>query len=426
MLRKCLMLLLLLGAMTLLRADISSTPSLEWLAVKTPLIVRGTVAKGEDFTKTDTPYYSFRRLTFTVLEVLKGKLAEKTLTVEACYDPQNVEEIGESAKGHPYLLFLHPDDRSHQYAVFGSRHVLDEPVLIDLQHPYQVYLANMTHLEKPEAILATVRKWTGWKPDPLLAHIPASKEPSESFIVPGDGSIRLQVWGAIQDDLFCGSVAFLQVPLSEDTRAMLLARSHLGDIRYASDAAHMLRYFPGADTVMQLRAMLTSPVTQPVGAVLTGTGYLMYPVRQAAYESLQALGEKVTAPVTSQRLTPQERLAEVKKSWTVYARELFGANSAVTAVQLASTPDGWQRSTGGDGFAVHITRTTGDTRMQLTLYIMPRDWAGKKHTGLQGATSAMYLGNESSDQLYFSSDVPVPMAELEKIKTRFSLVDSTG
>ncbi len=426
---KILLSLLCLLAASLLRAAMGTTASLEWLAVQTPLIVRGTVLEATDYTKEHLPGDQFRRLTLQVDEVLKGKYPDHTITVETKFDAHDAAEIGISEKGHAYLCFLRPDDPEHHEALFGCRFVNKEPVIIDLQHPRHVYLADMKYVEKSETLLAVVRKWVDWKP---TVRAPGQQpDAADAFILPGDGSLRMSVMNEeIGKDLSCQDASLLQVPLCDDTRKLVLERSRRPDMLSGREGALLLRYFPGSETERQLYALLRSPITTSQGDALTGITCVSYPVRQAAYASLLALGKKAKKPEDVHPLSPGERQVEVRRWWTALAAQVLGNGWSCTGVSLVSTPDGWLRAAGGKGYAVHCANRTagrddgwnGGGHLQFTLYLMPMEWHGQQRDRT-GANfhPATYLGSEGNYRVYCSGSGDADQVDPAKLARHFAL-----
>ncbi len=426
MLKQLLPGLLLLFAASLLRATIGTTASLEWLAVQTPLIVRGSVLESNDYTKEHKPGDQFRRLTLQVDEVIKGKYAAPTIIVETTFDVHDAGEIGKAEKGHPYLCFLYPDDREKQAALYGCRYVNTEPVLIDLQHPRHVYLANMKYADKPETILTVVRKWVAWKPAAQSKTLP--EKLSDAFIAPGDGSVRLSV---MNDDIGADlstaqNAVLLQVPLSKETHQLVLERSRRPDILTGREGAMLLRYFPGRESERQLYGLLHSSLTMPQGDELTGVTHVIYPVRQAAYESLLALGNKVKQPEVSRQLSSGERVTAVRHWWTALAAQCLGRGWTCIGVRMVSTPEGWLRTAGGEGFAVSCVNrkatVNDDDHPQFTIYLMPGNWEGhQRNKSGEKFHPASYLGCNADYRVYSSSIGDADQVDPAAIARHFSL-----
>ncbi len=292
--RRCFVTLLLL-APGAAQAEINLVESLEWMTVRTPLVVRGKVIRCVDV-QDPVENRPYRDVTIAVAEKLKGRHDEKTVTLRLLAGSDDPRGHNWKKSGHEYLFFLTRENRDGLKGLEGRWQPLLEPIDLDsLEH---VYSARMYRLTRRNDALAIVRKYTRL-PTPGGGDDPTKRSPSPLVIeVPTDADIFNELYG--------GSAVLMTVPADEEYRPRVLALARSPNGWERERGARQLLAYPGRESVQLLRELLKDGHEAQVFA---GQGKLVrveYPVRRAAYQSLLGLGEKPAKPVTEREPTPEE------------------------------------------------------------------------------------------------------------------------
>ena len=274
--------LLTLGIASASNGEVVVIESVEWMTVDCDLIVRGRI------TEASAP----AGVTVSVDEVLKGKHDGKTITFRT---PVPEKEWNENR--HEMLFFLRRGQPNITRGDWGW---------IDLEAPRKAAVsASMTTLGAKEQILAAVRKQVERLEDSQ------SKTTKDS----GPSSPRSSKTEAIYLDLFAyypdektakkavtlasafygGSAVILVVPVNPEFEkpALEMAKSEHGHVR--TQAAKILGHYRTDASIKTLQGFLTDDyVVKTTDA--DNKIEVWHPVREAAYNSLIALGVKVEKP----------------------------------------------------------------------------------------------------------------------------------
>ncbi len=290
-----------------------------------------------------------------VREVIKGKPgAELTFS----HYVRSGRSESWRTKGHELLVFLrHATARDGQ----GLRRQLtptedrDELSIIDLPSLQpSLYDRAGSRLKDSGALLALTRQWAGAGIKEELHRDAEIDSDADRDSPEADG-----VW--------------LFVPAEEKYRDLFMRQAHSSKQWDRREAAEELWKFPGPATVQLLRALLddVSENDLTMGGDITIT---RFPVRAAAFESLEKLGEK-PQPIPLQRTTTAEerrRLHEIiwtnrfrnnlPPGWRVLAVRDGASTALVDPLDPASN----------DGTIVIVTIGNGALRYDLTL--VPVQW----------------------------------------------------
>ncbi len=161
-------------------------------------------------------------------------------------------------------------------------------------------------LKREEDILKVVGRRVKLKKSPGLA----SPEKAANVFTPPSGFLRVEIPYDKEAfrALWAGSVCYLVVPADEEFKHQLLREVKSRDVWTRARAASRLTAYPGKDTVKLLRSLLADKGTAKITSYDRSkkkTTVTVYPVRQAAYEALKRLGEKVEKPKGLKQTAPE-------------------------------------------------------------------------------------------------------------------------
>ena len=291
------------------RAEFDIVDSLEWMAIDAPLIIRGRVTEFKDTKGPDGVTY--RDITVAVAEVIKGKLEEKSVEVRLRLLGENRAGLAWKEVGHPYLLFLRKG-RAIDDQAMANRWVLREArqSAVDLDKPELAYLADMTKARTADDILKAVREYAKKEAKASVVGEPNIFKPQTGYLrleVPWDSEIRREP----HDD----RVLYLNVPADEKYRPLAMKEAQSHHTWYRAEGADMLRNYPGKETLELLTRLLQDPGESKWSTSRSELDRISYPVREAAYDSLRALGENPEKPVLERKPSDEEikRFLEERK-----------------------------------------------------------------------------------------------------------------
>jgi len=362
----------------LAHSEINIVDSLEWMAMDSPLIVRGKVVGLQETKGPGTVIY--RDVVIEVEEWLKGKFQGKNLTIRLRgYTTYDAEAL--KANGHSCLFFLARGKAEDRKPLEGWWVPRDHwQSIVDLEEPKRVYTGDMTRPKNAEEILKITKEYAAReKPGPGVG--------SPNIFKPQGGYLRLPIAPDAEffREVFCGSACYLNVPAEEKYRpiAMKLAKSH--DIKERRRGADMLRNYPGPETVKLLTALLADPYESRWARGPDELVKIVYPARLAAYDALIALGEKPEKPVVERQPTKEEIRSHRDDHWKSAVGEVLPEGWRVISIKTAKEPIFWTRSAGGDGIAIEARNPkvtlqsplTGPYHPSFTLFVMPMEWEGE-------------------------------------------------
>jgi len=113
---------------------------------------------------------------------------------------------------------------------------------------------------------------------------------------PGSGYIKLEVPhnSHAHDRLYNGSAVYLVIPADEDRAPELLDQARDPEIAVRARAAWRLANYHTTESERLLRTLLKDPGTNML--TTNSKQHVVYPVRQAAYQALRAMGVMVDRP----------------------------------------------------------------------------------------------------------------------------------
>ena len=250
--------------------------------------------------------------TFAINETLKGDASPRTLSIGIHQGFRSLEAWKEGAA--QMLLVRHGASWS----------------VIELSDPKSALLsADFTVLRTPEAVSKAVR--AAVRNHPGLATIP---------------TVRIRVpAGVAKSFRQTGMGTFLEVPVDRELERRALSSYRSSHGLSHEEVANVLGYFNSTENIAILKSLLTDPsyarLALPDERI--GHEHHVYPVRRAAYASLNSLGVHVSEPVTDE---------------DVFAPE------SVTYVYLERDPDVSKKLHGLEEFAnlgyIDVAQTTTD------------------------------------------------------------------
>lgn len=418
---KFLFAILLLFQYGLAYAETNIVDSLEWMTVDSPLIVRGKVTDAQDTTGPHAVIY--RDITIRIQKLLKGSLGGDFLNVRLRLSRGDVQGVAWKESGHSLLLFLRKGREADDKALAG-RWVLRERCrsVIDLEQPERVYKADMKYARDAKEILGIVRHWATWKKE-----LPEVGGPD--IFKPQTGYLRLEIppGADIYPEVFAGSACYINVPAEEKYRSLALSKARSMSESQRIEGAQMLQNYPGPETIQVLRLLLYDTTQQDW---FTGPDRLIkiyYLVRRAAYESLLALGRKPTKPTLERSPTPEEIQNARYHYWERTVWELLPEGWIVSSIKDANEPQGWTRTSAGEGIAIECVRSKTSSsdsqkeeRAALALYVMPGEWEGcntaypqeklvdskypplSERLSFRNKSCATYLGHDGGHHFFFT------------------------
>ncbi|MBI4613765.1 MAG: hypothetical protein HY720_09160 [Planctomycetes bacterium] len=275
-------------------AEINVGESIDWLVVSRKHAAIGSVA-GVSEDVAPGALWLDRTVELEVKETLRGEPPGRASF--AWHVPSSTSgkahgevEMSPPAIGAEFLLFF-GDEGAVEYAV-------DLAFPSNMMHGV-VFSTDFGVLLTRDEILDAVQKRIE-----RLAKEPPLVEPAgpdrRSFFEPPRGFLRLEV---PEDSpafraLWSGSACYLIVPADPEYLPGLIEETRSENPWARARAAWRLATYPGEETEKLLRGLLSDPGTSSVGASRGGESVEVevFPVRQAAYEALVALGFKVDKP----------------------------------------------------------------------------------------------------------------------------------
>ncbi len=263
--------------------------SVEWMAADSTLVVQGTIVAVK--TEREEEYGEWQTVAFRVEETLKG---EKRTMVHFAVDASGSrDKISQWRNdGRPLIVFL---DESRRLAsrmagssgLSGRRfvrypfaprsgYVSDSflELVPDSQTP--AYTLALKRLEHPEQVLEATKAAISIRTEPGKLH---------------SCSIRLPDRGGLD---------YLTVPVDARVEAAARQWARSQELELRVEGSTVLLYFQSQANVDVLKGMLDDPgyvtqVKEEAGRVVEE--FRIYPVRQNAYQVLQAWGIEVSRPV---------------------------------------------------------------------------------------------------------------------------------
>lgn len=377
--------------------------SVEWRTIDSELIVKGTVAAIARVPEHD----SFRDVTIAVDDTLKGKIVGKTVTirVSALDNPQVWKK-----NGRTYLFFLLKGTKPSDGNLFAGHWVLrrHNQCIIDLVEPKHVYNGDGVVAKDSEEILRIVANY-------------ATRERPRVPTAPADDACRQSgcFWMPMRalTGVIGGPCQFVTVPAEEKYRAVAMKLATSGEPSDRWKGASMLGYYPGPETVKVLLNLLKDTHEAETFQNLGELVGISYPVREAAYSSLVALGVEADKPVLEREPTDKEKQAYLDDRWGHSMKAVLPEGWRFVSVSLVETPGGdWKRTAGGDGVAVVCRNPKKDIdtgpkprigqAARLTLYVMPRDWEGQDARNGGTIDDGKYMRTRGSLMVHQSNAVP--------------------
>lgn len=276
-------------------AEITVGESLDWLVLSRPHVAVAAVA-GSDVEVDAGDGWAYLTIRYRVKQAVKGEPPAESSLRRPAGAPKDAEAIRQGAPGEgaEFLLFF-DDQKRINYAIN-----LDRPG--DRWHT-AAFATDFRVLKDRKAIMAVVEKRVAQlKVDPPKEPLPAN---AANIFTPPDRFLRLDVPfdTPAHAALFAGSSAYLIVPADPEFKAKLLEQIRDPSPRERARAAALLGAYRGEETVGALKSLLNDPErTQIVTTVMLATGekrdrkVTVYPVRQAAYDTLRRLGADVPKP----------------------------------------------------------------------------------------------------------------------------------
>jgi hypothetical protein len=221
--------------------------------------------------------------------------------------------------------FLVPTTARHPFSV------------LDLQKPPpDLFNGDGRRLTSRDEILAIARTWSK---SPITAYLDRNVDPpSDAF-----------------EQLYSGSVVLLRVPAEQKYRAELIKLARFGIIYRRSKAVEELAKYPGAETEKLLRSLLNDTSEQQQLDANDVITTIRYPVREAAYKSLEQLGVNVPE-------MPFERAPKEEEQ-----RQLRGTawRSSFQGALQGTLPSGWKVFVGhGEGKSIVVEELGNPVKTQ--------------------------------------------------------------
>jgi hypothetical protein len=280
---KLLLALLLPLTPVAIRAEIAVGESLEWLAVSRLDAGEYKLLESKDRADPGARWIE-RRFLLKRRRRIKGDPPKRVR-----FSRQVPLKTKRPGSGRRYLVF------------FDHRGSVD--FVIDLSRPgdtaswERAFSGDFREIRGRRSILRTVRdrvarhEENGWP-----------KVDREKYLSgkPGAGYIKLEAPfnSEAHDRLYAGSAVYLAVPADPERAEKLLEQARDGETAVRARAAWRLANYHTAHTERLLRALLTDPGTSVLTTHDGGRKKerVVYPVRQAAYRALRALGVSVGKP----------------------------------------------------------------------------------------------------------------------------------
>ncbi len=298
----------LIGAPAPARAEIVVGESLDWLVVSRPHVAVMRVVEVVESPVKGGATWTTRTVRLERVGVMKGEPPE-TATFE-----RHVSVGAAPGRGAPRVFA--PKENGEMLVFFrveeGGREAGEVRVdqAIDLERPATGGLTDVafttdfailddgdTIVKTAEARLALIEAAAAKaKRD---GEPPAERARPANFFAAQRGFIRFEIPydTAAYRALWSGSSCYLVVPADHALRAEIVKATASADVHERAEAAERLLSYPDAEARAILRKLLVDPGTSRVTVHgETKETFTIYPVRQAAYETLRALGEDVEEP----------------------------------------------------------------------------------------------------------------------------------
>jgi len=368
--------------------EVRVAPSLEWLTCQAEVIVVGKI-KTVTTTKGTGPVI-YEDCVVQVEEVLKGQIkgGEVTFCLRSS-SPNSGIRPSLNRKGDT-LFFLWKSKGHGPKSHLNGKYVPTSlsPVLTILNladPPKHIYSRDMVALADRDQILRVVRDW------------------SKSRIVHS-------LWSEVGHDspihrhLYSGSVCYLVVPADEKYHAHFLKLARSEVVQERVRAARELHKFPGNQTEVVLRELLTDDTGTYSYTAQDIVSSVRYSVRAAAARSLRKLGKAVPELTFARKPTPEEQRQVRQRCWR---GEFTNALTDGWAVDTVKDGRAWRTSLGGTATVI-VTCKKDKLRCSFTL--VPKEWKdttvpGAEHLGINGPNS------QGGRQFYLKDDLPKQVKE---------------
>jgi len=388
------------------QAEINVLTSVEWLACKSETVAIGQISEVK--TTAGPNGVTFQTVSFTIDEILKGgdskmrlefvcRIARGGISV---LPPSVLPKKDAPADKKQVIVFLSTSKGHHRSESFLDGKLIPTPevyyakTVIDLERiPEDLVSKKLTPIRDKETLLKISRS--------------SAKSPIKQSLnvdLPSDYPDFSKYWA--------GSSVMLIVPADEEHRKRFVKMAESKDVWLRAHAASELKKYPGEETEKLLWELTKDTTTTFSHYAADIIAEVTYPVREAAFRSLQALHDSPEPISVRRKPTAEER----RKLRETYWKGAFKA-ALPEGYAVASVTDLETRA--GERWPLTKLRVVIKGKgMLATFHLVPFEWP---KSDLPKMEALGQYAKDSQGSRYFYVEGAVPEDLKEKIIAYFGV-----